>query len=96
MASNGAAVQFLCHSFSDEQNYCATFHNDLRRTVANGKQRNKTGTLPSTTNMLEMFYNQTTRANCAVVGRSMPIFALPSLRTGREHLLHHAGRLQQQ
>uniref|UniRef100_A0A914HLB1 SCP domain-containing protein n=1 Tax=Globodera rostochiensis TaxID=31243 RepID=A0A914HLB1_GLORO len=55
-----SAPQIFALLSSDEQNYCATFHNDLRRTVANGEQRNKTGTLPSANNMLEMSYNETT------------------------------------
>nr|AVA09702.1 putative effector protein [Heterodera avenae]AZL96421.1 venom allergen-like protein 2 [Heterodera avenae] len=44
----------------DEQNYCATYNNDLRRNVATGNQPNRNGMLPPATNMLQMFYNTTT------------------------------------
>ncbi|KAL3090481.1 hypothetical protein niasHT_020741 [Heterodera trifolii] len=44
----------------DEQDYCVSFSNNLRSTVATGNQQNKGGgNLPSATNMLELAYNET-------------------------------------
>ncbi|KAL3077419.1 hypothetical protein niasHT_033957 [Heterodera trifolii] len=44
----------------DEQDYCVSFSNNLRSTVATGNQQNKGGgNLLSATNMLELAYNET-------------------------------------